>query len=458
MKSLASVFKFLLFFFYATSVHAMEVSYDFVDIDSLKSVTKMSSQKPMVLASVSKLYTTYYLLNHLEPNKTINTLIYVDSNTQIKDGHLKGDLIIRPEGNPYLTAQNFIDLIYQIKREGINHVDGNFIIDTHGFWKTERLSDLGLEDQADNSAMGAFNFEFNRFNVDKYSADDTAQMDYIRIEEEKINEPGLKFKLKKKTPNEVIWIKNTNEEHKYREALPARDSNQFSGHFFRHLAALHGLILPVPKVENTDIKGRVIAHHESLPLYRLVELGLEYSNNLIAEMLLLQMDSSSVKEASKKMLTWYGKQFNEEKFLWDKTQLVNGSGLGLGNLTTAQNLAQLLASIYKKKQLKRSFISYLSINDHSGGIRRRLRNPKQSFSVYAKTGSLFYVNNLAGYVRAKSGKLYAFSIFTTDENKRSILQRENSKKVNNIRQGQKAWYSESSKKIDEILSSFIMNR
>ena len=157
----------LMLWSFAFQLNAMEVSYSFADPTNNKVIKNFNQDKPMVLASVSKLYTVNYVLNQLNPDSRILTEVLIRSDAKIKDGKLFGDLIIKPNGNPYITAQNFVDLIYQIKEHGISEVKGRFIISTLGSWHTDRLSSLGLEDQADNPAMGAFNFEFNRFNIDK---------------------------------------------------------------------------------------------------------------------------------------------------------------------------------------------------------------------------------------------------------------------------------------------------
>jgi len=446
---------------FALQLSAMEISYSFTDTTNNKVVKNIDQDKPMVLASVSKLYTINYVLNNLDPNSKILTEVLIDTNSKIKDETLFGDLIIKPNGNPYLTAQNFLDLIYQIKESGIREVKGRFIVSTYGSWQTDRLSTLGLEDQADNPAMGPLNFEFNRFNVDKKTNSPIPPMSYLKVTRRKLNSPGLKYQLIKKNDNEEVWAKNLNEKHKKREALPTRNSTLFSAYSFQFLAKAHGLILPDPEELSTKEfsgpKMKVVATQESLTLSRLAELGLEYSNNLIAEMLLFQVSSKDPLHASLEMLSWYKNKYSKDEFSWDKTTLVNGSGLSLENQTTSKNLSLLLSHIYNSSKLKRKLITYLSINGHSGGIRRRLYKVDQSYRVYAKTGSLFFVNNLAGYLIAKSGKLYSFSIFTTDKKMREVLSKPNSKKVDKIRKKNKKWYVRSNQVIDNTISKFIQN-
>ena len=153
----------IILLFLAINIRAYEISYSIQDLDNNKVIEKKDEQKEMVLASVSKLYSYYYILKNTDLKNSFKTEILKSDKASIKDGILSGDLIIKASGDPFITAQNFLDLIFQIKAKGIRKINGNFYISEQDLWKTERLSSLGLEDQADNTSMGPFNFEFNRF-------------------------------------------------------------------------------------------------------------------------------------------------------------------------------------------------------------------------------------------------------------------------------------------------------
>ena len=119
------IFTFL--FLVSLSNQAIEISYSLIDLTDMKVKAQSNEETPMVLASVSKLYTMYYALNNLDPKAVIPTEIYTSKSSSIKDGVLNGDLIIRAKGNPFITAQNLIDLIYQVKSSGIHKVKGTHL-------------------------------------------------------------------------------------------------------------------------------------------------------------------------------------------------------------------------------------------------------------------------------------------------------------------------------------------
>lgn len=445
----STLFVFFLCLFTSISL-AQEISYSLVDIDTGKTISNKNETIPIIPASTTKLYTSYYVLNQLKSTSTFETKIGITG--KIESGTLNGDLILMPSGDPYITAQNLIALIHQVQNFGVKKVAGNLIIHPKNFWFTARLSEIGLEDQADNCSMGAFNVEFNRFKVDRYSDRPIPPMSYLKIESKNKAANGLKFSLQKSDEKQEAWLKYKKESHAFREEVPTRNSNLFGANYFKFLASLHGLELPDPQILAKEPK-QIIASHTSLPLYRLVELGLEFSNNLIAEMLLQKINPSEPKVSAQVMLEWFKHKF--PKLDWSKVQFVNGSGLDLANQTTTSNLSNLLAQIHHQQFEQRSFWSFLSINGHSGGISRRLTEPEHAFRIYAKTGSVYFVNNLAGYLIANSGKRYAFSIFTSHKKNRDLLNQENSKKVNGIRKKSKEWYQHSVQEIDSLISNWI---
>ena len=78
---------------------------------------------------------------------------------------MKGNLYLKGYGAPYFTANHILSLIHQIKAAGINEVSGQFFYDDREQFSFPRISEIGLEDQADNPSLGALNVEFNRFKV-----------------------------------------------------------------------------------------------------------------------------------------------------------------------------------------------------------------------------------------------------------------------------------------------------
>jgi D-alanyl-D-alanine carboxypeptidase/D-alanyl-D-alanine-endopeptidase (penicillin-binding protein 4) len=65
---------------------------------------------------------------------------------------------------------------------------------------------------------------------------------------------------------------------------------------------------------------------------------------------------------------------------------------------------------YQRKELFRLFYDSLPIAGGDGTLEKRMTNTSAQKNVHAKTGTVNGVSNLSGYVTAKNGHLFAFSI------------------------------------------------
>jgi D-alanyl-D-alanine carboxypeptidase/D-alanyl-D-alanine-endopeptidase (penicillin-binding protein 4) len=452
---------FLLFFIpilvQAAKEEPLDVSYQLTDVETGTVIEGHNANVPFPLASVSKLFTFYYALHNLGPEYRFHTEIYYDGD--IEDGVLKGDLYLVGYGDPYLTSSHIISLIHQVQKQGINSITGEFYLDDTALPFTKRLSPIGLEDQADNPSISALNAEFNRFNVwTRYQAP-SPPLDHIAIKKSKFNKSS-KFSLQESNDHREIWVQKKRARHKSIEELPTRNSTLYTGELMRFLAQMQGLKLPPPKQKRLASGSTLVAHHDGLTLERLIALGIEYSNNLIAEVILQsaakrQVGSLvSIEQAAQTMIGWM--QAMLPKVDWSKIHLVNGSGLSHENKASAQQLNQYLREVSDTHFQGRSFWSLLSISGHSGGLRRRLKKPEYAYRVYAKTGTLHYVHSLAGFLVARSGKRYAFSIQHRNEKNLKILASEpHSKKAERLRRRGSAWYRKVKRQMDKRLRKWI---
>lgn len=432
-----------------------DISYFIIDTETEKIIDSLNEKKPMTLASVSKIFTTYFALSTLGADYQFETQIGI--NGKIEDGTLKGDLVLIGSGAPYLTAQNLISLIGFIKKKNIKKITGNFFLDDSSLSFSEKVSNLGLEDQPDNPSMSALNVEFNRFKVYNQSISHPP-LDHIQINKKISHSFGQKFKNDNSKKSIEAWILNPNENIQLWEELPTRNSTLFTGYFFKYLAQLHGLSLPPPQI-GTLKKPIIIASTKGLNLDKLASLSFEYSNNLIAESLLqtaakkIRNQKVSTIESARIMQQWLKNNFSNLN--WDTTSFENGSGLTLSNRVSAEFLGNFLKTVELEKFDNSIFLSLFSINGHSGGIRNRLKDPNLAYRVYAKTGSLYYVNNIAGYLISNNGKKYAYAILITDSKNRNLLNQPNSDVNNKLRQKSSLWYNKATNLQDQILENWI---
>ena len=92
--------------------------------------------------------------------------------------------------------------------------------------------------------------------------------------------------------------------------------------------------------------------------------------------------------------------------------LHDGSGLSRLNLVTPETTGRLLAAMSKSTQAT-IFRNSLAVAGRDGTLSNRLRSA--TARIFAKTGTLTYVNSLSGYVVTQDNEVLVFSIFCNND-------------------------------------------
>jgi D-alanyl-D-alanine carboxypeptidase/D-alanyl-D-alanine-endopeptidase (penicillin-binding protein 4) len=159
-----------------------------------------------------------------------------------------------------------------------------------------------------------------------------------------------------------------------------------------------------------DKSWQVIAVHET-PIAQVLNRANKDSKNLYAECLCKRMgaqasgESGSWKNGSDASVAFLKKiGVPATQFLLD-----DGSGLSKENQLTASALARLLCHDYFSADSK-LFIDSLPIAGVDGTLKTRFAGSPLRGRVMAKTGTVHGVSCLSGYLNARNGKTYVFSI------------------------------------------------
>lgn len=434
------------------------LSLSFVSLSEKSDSIHLNENKPMVLASVSKIFSLYYALSILGGEYRFQTELKYTGN--IKDGTLKGDLYLIGSGDPYLTSFNINTLLFHTKKFGISKIEGQLIFDHSALKEHSKVSDLGLGDQPDNSSYGALNAEFNRFQFWNRSLQVSPPLSHIKIKrQKKVIAYGAKFVSSKSPQDSEVWIRQEKYKHRRKSTLPTRKPALFTAHYFEYMAKLDGLTFSKVLSGKVPVLAKSIYIHESPPLYELAKLALEYSNNMFTELQALKAaqegsdNKITTEQAASKMKNWFKNEFPKQQ--WKHSSFVNASGLTVKNFTNTLLLSNFLSLISNKSFQQVNFQSLLSLSGNSGWLAKRLDRAETIMRVKAKTGSLDFVSNIAGYVTAKSGKKYAFSILMSDEKRRKLLNGSPTKKMTQVRRPAAKWSVAAKEVQNRILTEFI---
>jgi D-alanyl-D-alanine carboxypeptidase/D-alanyl-D-alanine-endopeptidase (penicillin-binding protein 4) len=354
------------------AISPQNVGFAVYDLEENLLKIENNSTHPYIPASVQKTATALFALDTLGPKYRFKTkLAYVG---KIHDGVLDGDLYLQGTGDPFFTAADLMRLAQQLRDHGVRHVSGHFYYDENMLAHVSAISPYpSFGEDSYNPGVSALSLDFNESYVEK-------------------------------TDTRIYSIPE----------LPAL----YTAEMFSKFCEFSGVELPLAKPGELPPHVRMIAEHESFDLLKLIEMNLEFSNNLMSELILLSAGqkvaghSVSQSEAAAFLVDWLKQKIPATD--WSGYVAENGSGLNPhGRVTPNQELAILRYADGKRFDGK-TFLSLLPIAGWKGSLRKRMGDPHLAFSVWAKTGTMNYTSALAGYFFAHSKKKYAFVIFITD--------------------------------------------
>ncbi len=402
---------------------AGEVGFLLWDLDRKQALAERNAERLFLPASVQKLTTALYALETLRPTYRYPTTVLTRG--KIDRGTLRGDLYLKGSGDPLLLYSHLLDLVEAVRKKGIRAVDGKFIFDDALLPSAPRIHEAAHEESAPyNAGLSALSSEFNRVTAQWTPGASPG----VRVAQISPPVPWMKFESGGPSPDplrlkplpdvgETIWfapdLKSAD-----RQDLPVRQPARFTATLFAEMAAAQGLRLPSPERGVAPKGAAILASHESAPLVSLVEADLEFSNNVMAELLLLSAARkaagapTSREAAAQRLGAWL--QANVPGASWKSAVVNGGSGFGAENRLSPKQVVSLLAWADRRTYAGRSLVSLLPAAGWKGTLKDHLTGPATRFRVWAKTGTMNFGRGLAGYVFTKSGRKLAFAVFSSD--------------------------------------------
>ncbi len=395
--------------------------------------------KALPPASVTKAATALYVLDALGADTTFKTRLLATG--KIKDGVLKGDLILEGSGDPRLDTDALGALAEQLKAQGVKAVRGKFYVYA-GALPYQRLIDPEQPDHVGyNPSIDGINLNFNRvFFQWKRGAKGYAIRMLAQARKYTPEVKGIKMMIKNRDLP-VFSYRSANGIDKWSVAssalgkagsrwLPVRQPADYVGEVFRAVAAMNGIRMPKHKVIRKPMSGHPVAVWESGRIRALTKSMIKYSTNMTAEALGLNATikrggavrnlQSSAKEMTKWLEATYGVR---------GARFVDHSGLGSDSRISAHEMARLLVNAKWDGPLRPLMkeITLRNLNWQKAPIARA--------KIVVKTGTLNFASALAGYVTCPNGRKLVFAIFTGDMKIRAKI----TKKDRERPEGGRAW-------------------
>ena len=452
-----------------------------VSLDSGKTIFEHNPHKYFSPASNAKLYTAALALERLGVDYRIRTSLYSTARPDAA-GTLKADLIVYGRGDPTMAARlnggdyfkGLDPLITQLVNSGVRRIEGDLVGDESFFagppfgsgWEWDDLQEYyGAEVSAltiDDNALDLFVKPADRAGMPCRITTGPPTSLVTLINRTQTSAKGTESRIVVYRPvgENIIYVSGRlpiDSSGYYSSVAVHNPAGLFAG-LFKDALAQRGIAV-TGRTRVIDWKYREVTpldltklielgSVESMPLGDIVRETLKPSQNLYAQLLLLQVGANAARpadeNADRKSVSGIsnGKPITQvatarptaaaENASQDKTteeagvELMNdflaqvgvkkgdalleeGSGLSRRDVITPGATVALL-SYMSRSRWAEVYKSALPVAGVDGTLQNRMKGTSAAGNVRAKTGSLRYVYTLSGYVTSAAGEHLAFSI------------------------------------------------
>ena len=378
-------------------------------------------------ASVTKIVTALYGLDTLGADYRFETRLIATG--PIENGVLRGDLVLAGGGDPGLDTDRLATMAGALRQAGVRKVEGRFFVHADALPRIPAI-DAGQPDHLGyNPAISGLNLNFNRVHFEwrrggkgYQIAMDARARRYrpaVTIASMKVVDRNLPIYTYSKGPRGDRWTVARSALGKAGSRwLPVREPALYAGEVFQILARGEGIALPAAKLLDGAPRGRALVVHKSPPLREILRDLLKYSTNLTAEVIGLTATRARGVEA--RDLARSAEEMNNWLAGWLGTissRFVDHSGLEPENRASPSDILRALVRAESDGMLP-SLLKDIPLRDSRGRVLKA-----HPLKVRAKTGTLNFVSNLAGYIQLPDGNSLAFAIFISDDARRARIPR-----------------------------------
>lgn len=385
---------------------------------------------PLLPASVLKLVTTAAALHYLGPEYRFKTDIRYSG--QRRDEVIEGNLIIRAGGDPKLLGGAVRDIAEQVYLHGVRRVTGNLVIDSSFFDALDRAPhwDEKRSQRPYDAKLGALSINYNTVQVHVRPAEHIGEQVQAWLEPAPAYMQLINVAQTTRSSKNTVWAKRGMKQGRsvveVDGELPLQATERtivinvdnplrFAAETFRTYLEQIGITIAGGTVFHgaNSVRGELLYQHTSPPLSVILKELNTYSNNFIAEQIVKTMAAEKMGRPGThangtRLLTTFLKQLGVDT---RGLRVVDGSGLSRDNRMTAQAMSQLLVAILPHFEIAPDFMAAIRVMGADGIRSNRFKNSPVKARVRAKTGSLWGVSNLVGYVPGANGGLYAYALF-----------------------------------------------
>jgi D-alanyl-D-alanine carboxypeptidase/D-alanyl-D-alanine-endopeptidase (penicillin-binding protein 4) len=425
-----------------------------VDLTDESVIYARNADHFFIPASNTKLLSTALALKRLGPGFRFTTVVLSESAPD-GNGRIAGDLRLVGGGDPNLSARilpyvkdefgpdplhDIAEMADQVVAKGVRKIDGDIVGDDTAFVYEPFPDGWSVDDAVweYGAPVSALTLNDNSVSVKitpGAKAGDLATIsmspaldEFVilnRVRTVAAGERRISFERLPGGNELVVRGQIAQNAEAYAQKLGVDDPAVFAARALRSELIKRGVAISGSAVarhrQPDDLTpvagGHELASHVSHPYIEDLQVTNKESQNLHAELAILQVARAKSGIGSRKAALAEMKTFLQEFGIEPGDYFLrDGSGLSRMTLLTPNLLTKLLIGMYNSP-LRDEWVSLLPVGGEDGTLKRRFAaNKKAAAAVHAKTGSISHVAALSGYVLPDAGRSYAFSIIANNVN------------------------------------------
>ncbi len=385
-----------------------------------------NADAPFNPASNAKILTTAAALSTLGADFRYRTvLLSTQSLEQVlaNGGILRGDVFLQGSGDPTLRPEGLTELVRKLRNAGIERIEGQVRLDG-------QIRDVGVlttQGQGPSYGPGAMILNRDRFTV-YASANSVGERATVWVQPRspyfvvhnlvktvKGKRSRLSLDVSRRDGQLVVTVRgrigSRAANAKARRRLGG--STSWAEAILTQALADFGITVTGGVHISEPPAGplAIVAEHQSDPLSKICHTVNKESDNYIADIVFKTLGAArfglpgTLEKGAQAVSEWAA----EQGLRPERLHLINGSGLTHSNRLRPADLGFLLHKLYHQLDVGPEFVQSLAVGGIDGTIHHRFHGSSVG-QVRAKTGTLFGVSVLSGYVGDRPGVL-VFCIF-----------------------------------------------
>jgi serine-type D-Ala-D-Ala carboxypeptidase/endopeptidase (penicillin-binding protein 4) len=391
------------------------------DLEHGRMLEQYDATRSLPPASVLKIMTALYALDALGPGYRFTTSLRATGPRQ--GGTLRGSLVLVGSGDPTLDANALDAMTKALTATGLRTVDGAFLAADGALPGISEIDPTQPAHVGYNPAISGLNLNYNRVRVEWAPGRGGPDFSFFAPGQTfRVALAGIGGELGPAAPprhrmdgSREIWAMPGS---RMRGAgglwLPVRQPAAHAAEVFRTRSAERGLALPEPQIVANPPAGVDLVIHESAPLAEILRGMLRYSTNLTAEIVGLRASQrrgfapATLAESGGLMTDWARARYG-------LTEAVFGDHSGLSDVSrwSAAETVRVLAAASDGPL---PHLLHEQVLTEEAG--RPVAMPH--VEARAKTGTLYFVSGLAGYLTTADRQL-AFAVQAADMGRRATI-------------------------------------